>query len=614
MTWQYTPYIIPIVVAAVISVVVAILAWRRRTIYGATPLLFLMVSITQWLIFYVLEIGSTTLEGNLLWANVAYIGIVFGPVAWLFFAFEYTNPTKKVTWRTAVPFIIEPLFILLVAWTDSLHHLFRASVTLDSSGPFAYLVIERGPIFWVHVAYSYGVLAYGTYLLIRAYFHTSGLYRAQIGVSVLGTFVPWIINILYISPVAAMFIIDPTPIAFMVTGVMFAWGIFGYRLMDISPVARNSVIEQMDDGMFVVDTLNRVVDVNPAAQAVLRKPIERIIGLPVEEVFDEWSNLVDQYRDVERANTQIRFTNGGQMLYYNLNISPLHDKQGRMTGRLVMLYNNTEQRMAEIALREAKEAAEAASRAKSTFLANMSHELRTPLTAIIGYSELLQEQTAVMDNTNLPGRLEKISVSADHLLQIINDLLDLSKVEAGQMKLSISSFSITSIIESVQVVVQPTLAENHNQLTINLDLDSDIMQADQVKVRQILLNVLHNAAKFTHDGQIDFTVQRDPDNAAQLMFQVTDNGIGMSEPQVKQLFRPFFQADLSPTRRYGGTGLGLAISYHLCKLMHGNIQVQSKLGEGTCFKVFLPLVTPNEALAANGQAAEPLAMDKEFEV
>ena len=604
MTWQYTPYIIPILIASIVSFTVAILAWKRRAIYGATPLVVLMVSITQWMVAYILEIGSTTTASNLLWANIAYIGIVLGPVAWMFFAIEYTNPIKKVTLRTAVPFLIEPAFILLVAWTDNLHHLFRATVALDVSGPFAYLVITRGPLFWVHVAYSYGVLTYGTYRLIRAYFHTSGIYRAQIGVSVLGTFAPWIINILYISPAASLFIIDPTPIAFMVTGVMFAWGIFGYRLMDISPVARNSVIEQMDDGMFVVDTLNRVVDINAAAQAVLRKPIDRIIGLPIEEVFDEWSHLVEQYRDVERANTQIRFSNGGQTHFYNLNISPLHDKQGRVTGRLVMLYNNTEQRMAEIALREAKEAAEAANRAKSTFLANMSHELRTPLTAIIGYSELLQEQTAVMDDTNLPQRLQKISISADHLLHIINDLLDLSKVEAGQMTLSISSFNVTSVIESVQVVVQPTLAENNNHLTVHFNLDADLtMEADQAKVRQILLNILHNAAKFTKDGEIVLTVQHDPADASQIMFQITDNGIGISEIQVKQLFRPFFQADLSPTRRYGGTGLGLAISYHLCKLMNGDIQVQSKLGEGTCFNIFLPLVTSEKTISANGETA-----------
>ena len=606
MTWAYTPYIIPIVIAAIISLAVAVLAWKQRRIYGAVPLMLMMLSIAQWLIFYVLEIGSTTLEGNLLWANIAYIGIVFAPVAWLFFAFEYTNPSRKATWRTAVPFLIEPLFILLVIWTDMLHQLFRASVTLNSSGPFTYLIIERGPIFWMHVAYSYGVLAYGTYLLIRAYFHTRGLYRAQIGVSVLGAFVPWLVNILYISPVAATFIIDPTPLAFMVTGVMFAWGIFGYRLIDISPVARNSVIEQMDDGMFVIDTLNRVVDVNPAAQAVLKKSTNQIIGLPMEVVFDAQSALVEQYRDVERANMQIRFTSGGQLLYYNLSISPLHDKQGRMTGRLVMLYNNTEQHMAEIALREAKEAAEAASRAKSTFLANMSHELRTPLTAIIGYSELLQEQTNALSDPNLPLRLEKISISADHLLHVINDLLDLSKVEAGQMALSISAFSITSVIESVQVVVQSMLEQNKNQLTIKLDLDTDGMKADQAKVRQILLNLLHNAAKFTQHGKIELTVQRNPADHAQIMFQISDNGIGMSGDQVNQLFRPFFQANPSPSRRYGGTGLGLAISYHLCKLMQGDIQVQSELGEGTCFTIYLPLVMPETAILANDQTVDPL--------
>ena len=592
MTWQYTPYILPIFVSALICFAVAYLAWKRRLIPGATPLMFMMLSIGQWLAFYVLEIGSTTLEGNLFWANVAYLGIIAAPVFWLLFSMEYTNPSKKITWRTAVPWFIEPLFIVFTIWTDMFHHLFRASIFLNSSGPFAYLEVTRGPVFWVHVLYSYGMLLYGTYLLIRAYRHTTGLYKSQIGVSLVGTLVPWITNILYISPLASYFIIDPTPMAFTVTGLMFAWGIFGFRLMDISPIARNWLIEQMDDSMFVIDTLNRVVDFNPAAQMLLGKPTNQIVGQAVDEVFDDWGKLVDRYRYVERASTTIRVNNTTPTRYFSLTLSPLHDKQGRLNGRLLMLHNITKQRQAEIELREAKEAAEAASRAKSTFLANVSHELRTPLTAIIGYSELLQEQTANAEDATLPLRLEKINVSADHLLHIINDLLDLSKVEAGEMQLNLDTFSLASVIESVQVVIQSTLAKNQNKLRVNLADNVETMFADQAKVRQILLNILHNAAKFTEAGKITLTVQKNPDDDAQIMFQITDSGIGMSQTQIEQLFRPFFQADVSTTRRFGGTGLGLAISYHLCKLMQGDIKAQSQPGQGSCFTITLPQVVP----------------------
>jgi PAS domain S-box-containing protein len=360
----------------------------------------------------------------------------------------------------------------------------------------------------------------------------------------------------------------------------------------------------MDDGMFVVDNLYRVVDVNPAAQRLLGKPPNQIIGLPIEDVFDAWSHLVVKYRDVERANTEIRVNNGEQTRHFNLAISPLYDKRQRLNGRLIILHDNTEQHQTEIALRTAKEAAEAANRAKSTFLANMSHELRTPLAAIIGYSELLQEQAASLGDQNLPKRLEKINLSADHLLNIINDLLDLSKVEAGQMDLNLQSFSVAAVIETVQVVIQPTLEKNQNKLSINLASEVDTMVGDEAKVRQILLNILHNATKFTQNGTISLNVQRNPENSSQILFAVEDSGIGMTQLQIDQLFRPFFQADVSTTRRFGGTGLGLAISYHLSKLMQGDICVQSQLNKGSKFTICLPIAIQD--ISSNNEITEPM--------
>jgi two-component system, sensor histidine kinase and response regulator len=258
-----------------------------------------------------------------------------------------------------------------------------------------------------------------------------------------------------------------------------------------------------------------------------------------------------------------------------------HETQRKDAERLVALVGE---------LQVAQQRAETATRAKSEFLASMSHELRTPLNAIILYSELLQETAEDEGQTASIGDLKRIQGAGKHLLDLINGILDLSKIEAGKMVLSLETFHINTMVAGLVDTVRPLVEKNRNTLTVRGADQMRPMHADLTKTRQILLNLLSNASKFTHDGTIAVEIREcTVDNAPAVEFSVTDTGVGMTLEQTQKVFDPFTQADVTTTRKYGGTGLGLAIVSRFCDLMGGSVRVESRLGEGSRFVVRLPL-------------------------
>jgi signal transduction histidine kinase/CheY-like chemotaxis protein len=287
--------------------------------------------------------------------------------------------------------------------------------------------------------------------------------------------------------------------------------------------------------------------------------------------------------------------------------------------RLQQLNNHLEelvrQRTTEVAA--ARDEAIRASQAKSDFLASMSHELRTPLNAIIGYSEILLEDSDDLVRPELRPDLEKIRGAGKHLLDLINDILDLSKIEAGKMDLFLESIDVAGLLADVSATVQPLMDKNGNMFEVHCGPDLGTARLDQTKVRQILLNLLSNAAKFTKQGRIMLTARRptrgDDDC---LEFEVSDTGIGMTAEQMAKLYSAFSQADASTTRNYGGTGLGLAITKHFCLMLGGDVLVRSELGEGSTFVVTLPAVYPvadetRPPERAEGTAGTVLVIDDE---
>jgi signal transduction histidine kinase/DNA-binding response OmpR family regulator len=274
---------------------------------------------------------------------------------------------------------------------------------------------------------------------------------------------------------------------------------------------------------------------------------------------------------------------------YSVRLEP---EAGDEVGELIDGFNEMlgEIRARDAELQVAKENAESANKTKSAFLANMSHELRTPLNAIIGYSEMMQEDAADLGYTELVPDLKKVHTAGRHLLDLINDILDLSKIEAGKMELSPEQFDIRALIEQLTQTVAPLVEQNANKLETAVDAGVQSMTADPMRVRQILLNLVGNATKFTKKGTITLAISASKaDGAEWIKFAISDTGIGMTREQVGRLFQAFVQADSSTTRQYGGTGLGLAISQAFAQRMGGHITVDSELGKGTTFTLHLPV-------------------------
>ena len=323
----------------------------------------------------------------------------------------------------------------------------------------------------------------------------------------------------------------------------------------------------------------------------------------VEPTVAAWGEAVAERRTFVFEHRVRR--HDGQYRSFSIRAVPILDEGTGAVREWVGVHTDiTEQRAAEARLDAAREAAEAANRAKSQFIANMSHELRTPLSAVIGYSEMLAEEIEDVGQTHLLADVGKIESSARHLLGLINDVLDLSKIEAGRMTVEAVEFDVAGMIDEVVSAATPLVAKKGNRLVVELPPTLGSMLTDEVKVRQCLLNLIGNAAKFTEAGSVTLRAARIADGGEDwLSFSVEDTGIGMTPEQLSRLFGRFVQADESTTRQFGGTGLGLSITRAFCRKLGGDVTVDSVHGRGSTFTISLPARLGSDAT----EEAEPEA-------
>ncbi len=588
MNWDSLLAVSPLILTALIPLCLAVYVWQRRQVRAAMPLLFFLIAVTFWLLVYALQLLSNDFNPKIFFWNVKSFGIFSIPPIWLVFVIYYTGYERWMTRRNLILLLIHPIATEILLWTNHLHSLMLVNPVIEyrSSG-LNTLEFDYGSWYLFTTVYLYILLLAGTVLLIYFLLHSPGLYRDQVAALLVASFVPWVANVLDILKVYGPLGMAITPFSFAITCVALAWAIFRFRMFDVIPVAYEAVVKSMPDAVFVLNMQSEIVNLNPAGLNILGRKAEQIIGYPAQQVLPEkWLALAKRYHGVNSAQDEFEMCEGELFQTYDLRISSLHDRKGHQTGRLIVLRNITERKKVEAELQKAKDTAESANVAKSAFLANMSHELRTPLNAIIGYSEMLQEEAADQGQSTFVPDLQKISGSGRHLLTLINDILDLSKIEAGKMELDLQAFALSELVQEVAHTIQPMVLKKNNILKILSQPDLGLMYSDPGKVRQNLLNLLSNACKFTENGTISLEVVRQ--SPASIVFRVTDTGIGMSPVQINKLFQPFTQADSSTTRRFGGTGLGLTITRSFCQMLGGEVSVESEVGKGSTFTMMLP--------------------------
>ena len=325
---------------------------------GAATLALLMAAVAEWSWGYALEIGAVDLATKLFWAKVQYLGIVTLPVAWLAFSLHYTHRRKWLTRRNGALISIIPLLTLLLVWTNQAHHLIWQQTEVVETSLFLALNLTYGPWFWVHWAFSFLMLLLGTLLLIQSLIQSPHLYHRQTIALLLASLTPWVGNFLYLSGLNPLAPLDLTPFAFTISGLALFWAIFRFHLLDITPVARKVVVENMQAGVIVLDAQNRIVDINPAGETIINTPASQAIGQPVTRLLKGQSELPEKYRNVLNTQEEIVMGETGAQRHYELNISPLFDWRKRPTGRLVTLYDITERKQVEEELRIKRQQAE----------------------------------------------------------------------------------------------------------------------------------------------------------------------------------------------------------------------------------------------------------------
>ncbi|MBA2441354.1 MAG: diguanylate cyclase [Rubrobacter sp.] len=355
MAWQYTPHALGLFFTSALSGAILSYIWLHRRGAGARALGVTMLAVVLWCVAYALELGSTDYDSAIFWAKAQYPSIVTIPTAVLVFALQHTGRVPRLEAWHLIALCVLPLLTLALALTNEAHGMIWSEMGLDVTGAFPTLHYEHGTFFYVYWVYSYLLLIAGSALIFSLLLRPGRLYNWQGAVVLLGLAAPWLANGAYVLELGPVQGLDLTPIAFSVTGLAFTVGLLRFRFLDVFPVARDAVIENLSEGVIVLDQQDRVVDLNPATRPVLNRPVSGSIGLPAREAIAVWSSLLGDLEETGAARREVELRAHGEDRCYEVTLSPLRDRRSRVLGRLLSLHDVTDRKEAEKELRESEE-------------------------------------------------------------------------------------------------------------------------------------------------------------------------------------------------------------------------------------------------------------------
>lgn len=580
--FQYTPYILPLLVSAIMLIALIGYGWFQRKHKVAVYFSLMMSAVTIWVVFAILELLAVELELRIFLAKVDFIGITYLAPLLLLMALEYLGKTQQMRNLLFASVIIPTLTNILI-WTNDWHRLWYGTPSLDTSGaPFVVTNYDYGAWFYlVHAPFGWITIIFVLTLLLRKITLKKTVYRDQILVFLLAILLPTITDVFYVFGITPIPQFNFTPIVFSLSGIIIAWALYRYKFLDLVPVARDIIFKNIGDMILVIDLQQRVVDVNAITEEIINKTPHELIGLPISDVFPNQIELIKAYIDAEEIESEISLENDDKQQYFNLKVSPLKQEE-QLIGHLIVIRDISSQK--ELVEREKQLALEQLrSNLQYQLITHVTHDLITPIT-IMKSSIYVARKTK--DDEKRQQKLENIANHVDRLQRMLEDMLLMSKVDM-MSDLSCERISLQQLFRNLLAPYKEAILEKKQRLSVQI-CDGDLfIDVNHEYLAMAISRLLDNALQYTpEEGHIDVAIECE---ANQLGIEIKDNGIGISSDELSTIFERFYRsASHRPTD--AGSGLGLSIARQIVELHGGEISVHSILGEGSTFKITVPVI------------------------
>jgi PAS domain S-box-containing protein len=569
MTWQITSLASTFFLSAALILGVTFIAFRHITVRGAQYFIFLVLSVEAWTLFTGLEYAAVEPGLKLLFGKLEYLGIATIGATWLMFALSYNFKEKWLTRRNIIILFLIPAIAIIAAFTNEMHGLLWLQVTPSSTVPGANLIYEHGPIFWLTFIFDYLTLFIGAFVIVDSALRARDVYRWQMIGLVASAIIPWVGNIIYILKLGPFPGLDLTPLGFTLSAIVISFSIFYLGLFDLVPFARDQLVEGLMDGVLVLDTNDRVADINPQARELMGVGKKRVIGQTVGHFLEPWPDLLGQFRDVKSAQIEIHLNNS-TISDIELRISPLADEQGHLIGRLFIAQDISKRKNLE--------------KLRDDLIRSMVHDLRNPLGSVMLSMDLLKtELTPVLTEEQLI-TFQTGEQSVQKILRLVNSILDINRLESGEMPLKREQISLQKIV--AEAFKTQLLMANNKGIVLEKSIPFGLpaVMIDTELMPRVFQNLIDNAVKFSpNEGVVEIGAKNNP-NGREIIVSVSDSGPGIQGNVKNRLFEKFSTGNVKGS----GSGLGLAFCRLVVEAHGGRIWLDEETKTGTTISLSIP--------------------------
>ncbi|MGI6451538.1 MAG: histidine kinase N-terminal 7TM domain-containing protein [Desulfitobacteriia bacterium] len=571
MEFQYIPYIWPLLASAAISLALAIYSFLfQRKAKGTKNFIFCMLAAVIWSVGNALEMTAVDLPTKLFWANVQYLAYCFAPLAVLTFSMQFTGFASLVRSKKIIGLAIIPALIVILVWTNDWHGLIRYNVYLDHSGSFPVIAKTYGPAFYLHIAYAYLLNISSSVLLIRTVFFTNSVYTKQAVALLVGLLLIMLPNLLYILGISPVTRFDIAPVFFAPAGLIFAWGIYRYKLLDLLPVARTKVFETMKTGVMVLDIQDRVLDMNPAVERIVGLRISRVVGWAVTAVCAEIPEILRVCSDSSRSRGEFSLTTNGVAKIYEVQLSPLNDRKGVMIGKLLVIHDITEKKQAEEEFLKQQRRLTAIEERES-----LAKDMHDNLGQVLSFINL---QAQGIRQELLQADIDLVSVKLDKLIEVTQATHDEIRkfIKSARDSLSAEKDFLAAITKDIKAFKEQTGLGV--ELAIAKDFSGEAMEpVTRLNLLNIIKEALNNIRKHAEARTVRIAFSSE---GKELRTTIEDDGRGFEVEGPKP----------NPETKFG-----LEIMQERALTIGGRLEIQSAPGKGCRINIFVPLKEENKS-------------------